>query len=703
MDESKSSSRYQNESDKTLAQDMSQADAARDLSQRQLQPPAEVPGYEILSCLGEGAYGTVWLARENSTGKRVAIKFYSHRRGLDWSLLSREVEKLAVLYTSRNVVSLLDVGWDGQPPYFIMEYLENGSLADRLSEGPLPVSETLPMAKSIAKALLHAHGSGILHCDLKPANVLLDSNNEPRLSDFGQSRLSDEQNPALGTLFYMAPEQADLKAVPDARWDVYALGSLLYHMLTGEPPYFSPNRRAELSSHETLEEKLNAYQKLIADSPIPSEHRKIKGVDRNLANIIDRCLSKDPKQRFANVQVVLNRLQIRDRNRTRRPLIALGILAPAILLLALIPVANTAIQSAVRESELNLTKRALDGDVISARLLATNINRELEDRRSELVEYSENPKLREAILQDQDKDWEDRNTLREFLDSIKKSIDQRQQEIYRPTDTSWFLANSNGKQIYRHPISDTIEKVFTHRDYFHGLGFEYEKFEVPEDIQPIQKPYISQSFKSDATGQFMVSITVPIWDEERSKVIGVLGRTTHLWELLKEWEQSIQGRGGDRIIGLIDLRDGHVLSHPWMTQQNLKELSPAELDLLKLSSDQQKMLKKMILASSKQEAISAERTAKYIDPIHKLDPTTTDDEWLAAFALVGNTEWVTIVQEKKRTALSPVEQVKVVLIRYGLMGLAVAFAVMVGFWIFLPRLFGYLETGNQNQISTNIQ
>ena len=128
--------------------------------------PSAIPGYRILKPIGEGKYGSVWLAREQNTGKNVAIKFYTHRRGVDWSLLGREVEKLAVLYTSRNIVGLLAVGWDHDPPYYVMEYLENGSLAAKLATGPLTTPESVRIATRICQALVHAHGSGILHCDL---------------------------------------------------------------------------------------------------------------------------------------------------------------------------------------------------------------------------------------------------------------------------------------------------------------------------------------------------------------------------------------------------------------------------------------------------------------------------------------------------------------------------------------------------------
>src|SRR5262245_60816419 len=303
------------------------------LSQQRGFPPCEVPGYEPRRFLGAGAYGEVWVAIDRTTGRQVAIKFYLHRGGLDWSLLSHEVEKLVFLSADRYVVQLLDVGWDAEPPYYVMEYVENGSLEERLQEqGRLPAGEATALFREMAVGLMHSHGKGVLHCDLKPANILLDQDGKPRLADFGQSRLSHEQTPALGTLFYMAPEQAHAQAVPDARWDVYALGAIFYAMLTGSPPHRHEKSVTEIESAPHLEGRLEKYRRLIEQAPPPAEHRKVRGVDKRLAAIIDRCLAADPRERFPTVQAVLGALDARDRYRSRRPLMVLGALGPMLLL-----------------------------------------------------------------------------------------------------------------------------------------------------------------------------------------------------------------------------------------------------------------------------------------------------------------------------------------------------------------------------------
>src|SRR5687767_11302764 len=246
--------------DFTQAQSAADEQRSRDLSLARTRPPAEVPGYQAQRFLGAGAYGEVWAGVDKNTGRKVAIKFYAHRRGVDWSLLSREVEKLRFLSADRYVVQLLDVGWEAEPPYYVMEYVENGSLDDLLRKhGTFSVSEAAEMFREIAVGLSHAHGKGVVHCDLKPANILLDQDHRPRLADFGQSRLSSEQTPALGTLFYMAPEQADLAAVPDVRWDVYALGAILHCMLVGEPPHRTEAISEEIESAADLPDRLARY------------------------------------------------------------------------------------------------------------------------------------------------------------------------------------------------------------------------------------------------------------------------------------------------------------------------------------------------------------------------------------------------------------------------------------------------------------
>ena len=311
-------------SDHTQIQGRDEVARALALSQQRGYPPCEVIGYEPRRFLGAGAFGEVWVAIDRTTGRQVAIKFYLHRGGLDWSLLSHEVEKLVFLSADRYVVQLLDVGWESEPPYYVMEYVEQGSLEQRLSQqGRLPAAEATALVREIAMGLTHAHAKGVLHCDLKPANILLDQDGKPRLADFGQSRLSSDQTPALGTLFYMAPEQADPGAVPDARWDVYALGAIFYTMLTGHPPHRHEKAVTEIESAPDLESRLARYRRLIEGAPAPSEQRRVRGVDKRLAAIIDRCLAADPRERFSTVQAVLDALDARDRYRSRRPLMVL--------------------------------------------------------------------------------------------------------------------------------------------------------------------------------------------------------------------------------------------------------------------------------------------------------------------------------------------------------------------------------------------
>jgi serine/threonine protein kinase len=191
----------------------------------------------------------VWVGADKNTGRRVAIKFYAHRSGVDWALISREVEKLVFLSADRYVVQLLDVGWDTDPPYYVMEYIEHGSLDEYLRRrGILSAAEAVELFRETAVGLLHAHGKGVLHCDLKPANVMLEARHDEadvvKVLDFGIARLNEggggtrltQFGTVCGTPGYMSPEQARGEEL-DGRSDLYGVGAILYELVTGKLPF----------------------------------------------------------------------------------------------------------------------------------------------------------------------------------------------------------------------------------------------------------------------------------------------------------------------------------------------------------------------------------------------------------------------------------------------------------------------------------
>lgn len=669
--------------DDTLLQSEGDIARSRDRSAAADLPPAEVPGFEIVRSLGSGAFGSVWLAREANTGKHVAVKFYSHQRGLDWSLLNREVEKLAVLYTSRNIVSLLEVGWSSAPPYYVMEYLENGSLGERLAQEPLSVAESVRIGKDVAKALVHAHGAGILHCDLKPSNVLLGSNEDARLCDFGQSRLSDEQNPALGTLFYMAPEQADLKAVPDARWDVYALGALIYEMLCGSAPFRTPENEVLLRSAGSLEEKLSIYRRVVRQSPRPTEHRKHPHVDRRLADIVDRCLNTDPTKRFSNAQAVLDRLERRDRYRASRPWIAVGLLGPVLLLIAMIIIVSQIMTGAVESTRREVTQRALESDMLSARILSNSLSEEVTHRTRELQAIASDAELASKIIECAHKPYAERGPLITVLKNHKDAHDQRIDD--KQHDTSWFLCDANGNQIWRSPFNrETIDKNWAHRDYFHGRNTEYAIDDLPEDLQPIDKPHVSLAFRSRATNKFMFAISVPVRDGD--KVVGVLARTTHLDELRQQFGRRLKGQNDDvnRFIAIVDYRDWILRDHTGLTPELLAPKSGAGLEELRLDDSVVERFRPHVESNGSEKPLEI-RDDNYVDPLGEFDPERLGGRRLAAVAEIKGTGWAVIVQESRKLALQPVDEMQEELTSFGLWAIVISFALIALIWTVVIR------------------
>jgi serine/threonine-protein kinase len=250
--------------------------------------------FRIERLLGRGGMSSVWQAYDEELGRPVAIKLL-HTRRLESAdsvdRFEREARTLALL-THPGIVTVIDRGETDGRPFIVCELVDGRDLHERISlEGSLPVAEALAIAVQIASALAYAHERGVIHRDVKPHNVLLTADGHAKLTDFGIARVDDAPaltNPGrvLGTGDYVAPEQAQGHPL-DGRADIYALGALLYHCLTGGPPY----RGA--SFVEIAGQHLRA--------PIPEVQDRCPEASDGVAAIVRRALAKRPEDRFANV------------------------------------------------------------------------------------------------------------------------------------------------------------------------------------------------------------------------------------------------------------------------------------------------------------------------------------------------------------------------------------------------------------------
>jgi serine/threonine protein kinase len=251
--------------------------------------------YRLLKRIGSGALGTVWSARNETTEREVAVKLIEPTWSTPAANVERflEVAKQSGKIKHPSVVQLFDIGKTSEgTPFVVMELLEAEKLDDHLARmGPLPPGIALRLVGELAAALISAHASGIFHHRIEPANVLLSRDLRgdvvPKLIDFGIVRLVDDLPPdeggtrdgALGPVNYLAPEQVDPLGKPDARTDIWSLGVLLQHCLTGEPPYEATTRPALIDEIDAGSTKLVAFE---------------PPIDDKIIHLVSDCLSIDP-------------------------------------------------------------------------------------------------------------------------------------------------------------------------------------------------------------------------------------------------------------------------------------------------------------------------------------------------------------------------------------------------------------------------
>ena len=258
--------------------------------------------YRLEAKLGSGGMSTVYVARDETLERRVAVKVM-HREMSDQpdqiERFRREARAVAQL-SHPNVVAVIDAGEDGGYPYIVFECVDGETLKQRINRlGRLPVDEATAYAIEIGRGLAAAHARRMVHRDVKPQNVLIDSEGRAKVTDFGIARTLESDGltktgRVLGTTDYVSPEQAMGHAV-DARSDIYSLGVLLYEMLTGEVPFEAETVVGVAMKHVNEE--------------MPDVRQRRPEVSNALAAVIERATAKDPAKRYASMAACLSDLE----------------------------------------------------------------------------------------------------------------------------------------------------------------------------------------------------------------------------------------------------------------------------------------------------------------------------------------------------------------------------------------------------------
>ncbi|HUT89337.1 MAG TPA: serine/threonine-protein kinase [Thermoguttaceae bacterium] len=251
--------------------------------------------YKLIDLLGSGGMGRVFLAEHTTMGRRVALKILPKRLGRDPALLKQfltEARAIAAL-DHPNIVHPYSVDGEGDRYYLVMEYIEGRDLQRMVeADGPLPFDRAARYIQQAADGLAHAHSRDMIHCDVKPANLLVSRQDTVKILDMGMARLigrgedsaNEKDDRLLGTVDYLAPEQAVESPDLDHRADVYSLGCTFYFLLTGQPPFPEGTLHERILKHQT--EAPRKIAELRSDTP------------DQLAEICEKMMAKDPDERF---------------------------------------------------------------------------------------------------------------------------------------------------------------------------------------------------------------------------------------------------------------------------------------------------------------------------------------------------------------------------------------------------------------------
>jgi serine/threonine-protein kinase len=254
----------------------------------------QIPGFQLLDKLGQGTMGIVYKARQLSMNREVAVKVLQPRLAANRAFIERFTREahVAARLSHNNVVQAFDVGSAGSLHYFVMEYVKGTTIKQEVEEGKVyGEREAVEIVLQIAQALQHAHRRGLIHRDVKPANIILTLDGAAKLADLGLARQTNdlaldqaERGMTIGTPFYISPEQIRGEETIDIRADIYSLGATLYHMVTGQPPF--PGKVVDTVLRDHLDKELT-----------PPDHLNTS-LSAGVGEVIEFMMAKDRDQRY---------------------------------------------------------------------------------------------------------------------------------------------------------------------------------------------------------------------------------------------------------------------------------------------------------------------------------------------------------------------------------------------------------------------
>ncbi len=438
--------------------------------------PCEPPDYEILGELGRGGMGVVYKARHRRLNRLVALKMIRGAYADDIQVARFKIEAEAVAALRHpNILQIYDIGEHNGSPYVALELLEGGSLLDRMRGTLLPPKQAAEWMVPMVMAMDAAHNAGIVHRDLKSANILFSADGIPKITDFGLAKRLEEDEgqthtgQVMGTPSYMAPEQArgDTKmAGPPA--DIYALGAMLYEMLTGRPPFKG------VSAMDTMKQVLE--QEPVSPSRVQFH------IPRDLETICMKCLQKEPKKRYSTAKEMADDLSrylrgepIKARRTPpveravkwvkRRPAKATALAFTTAALLGLVSYGAwywNRQRSLERLAEIHqaAVRDQTETDFDSARKAMAGKNwnsaRVILEKRNTLLQAERNPRLAslteqtgqmlaevESSLKSQDALEAEEKAKNEVQKHYRRFLEQRREALYRDTQFSGVLPATN--------------------------------------------------------------------------------------------------------------------------------------------------------------------------------------------------------------------------------------------------------------------